>query len=117
MINDVPAHTGKITVHPTLGKLDSAENILANKVTALFGRNEPKDLVDIWGFCFLANLSLKDAITNAQGKAAGVFPADLARILCTAEENDLTPIRWIKPPDTEKIISQLNELGESLILP
>ncbi len=116
MINDVPAHTGEITIHPTLGKLDSAENILASKVTALSGRNEPKDLVDIWGFCFLHNLSLKDAITNAQSKAAGIFPADLARILCSVAESDLTAIRWIKQPSTEKIISALNELGESLIL-
>ncbi len=42
MINDVPAHTGEITIHPTLGKLDSAENILASKVTALFGRKHSR---------------------------------------------------------------------------
>ena len=117
MVNDVPAHTGDILEHPTLGKLDSAENILANKVSALFGRNEPKDLVDIWGFCYITNLSLKDAITDAQSKAAGIFPADLARILCSVQENDLTSIRWSKELAIEKIISQLNELGEDLILP
>jgi hypothetical protein len=37
MINDVPSHLGSITVHPTLGRLDSAENILASKLTALAG--------------------------------------------------------------------------------
>lgn len=37
-INDVPAHVGKIVEHPVLGRLDSAENILANKITALIDR-------------------------------------------------------------------------------
>jgi predicted nucleotidyltransferase component of viral defense system len=51
LVNDVPAHTGQIQKHPVLGRLDSAENILANKLTALVGREEPKDLADVWGFC------------------------------------------------------------------
>jgi hypothetical protein len=38
LINDVPAHVGQIQTHPTLGRVDSAENILANKVTAVLGR-------------------------------------------------------------------------------
>lgn len=65
MINDVPARVGNITTHPVLGRLDSAENILANKVTALLGREESKDLADVWGFCYQKNLSLHEAITGA----------------------------------------------------
>lgn len=48
LVNDVPAHVGEINRHPVLGNLDSAENILANKLTALRDREEPKDLADIW---------------------------------------------------------------------
>jgi protein gp37 len=44
LINDVPAHIGTIMEHPLLGRVDSPENILANKVTAAIDRNEPKDL-------------------------------------------------------------------------
>lgn len=50
-INDVPSRVGKVSFHPILGKLDSAENILANQLTALLAREEPKDLADAWGFC------------------------------------------------------------------
>ncbi|HEY0783911.1 MAG TPA: nucleotidyl transferase AbiEii/AbiGii toxin family protein, partial [Thermoanaerobaculia bacterium] len=32
MINDVPSHVGCVEEHPTLGRLDSAENIFANKI-------------------------------------------------------------------------------------
>ena len=58
MINDVPAHVGQIVQHPVLGQLDNAENILANKITALIGREEPKDIADVWGFCSQMGLSL-----------------------------------------------------------
>jgi len=116
MINDVPARVGNIQNHSILGRLDSAENILANKVTALLDREEPKDLADIWGFCCQKNLSLQTAITEAQSKAAGVFPADLGRVLCSVQKEDWESIRWIQAPPAEIFISQLNQLGESLLL-
>ena len=115
-VNDVPAHVGEIQDHPVLGRLDSAENILANKVTALLDREEPKDLADIWGFCCQKGLSLQAAITNAQSKAAGVFPADLARVLCSAGHPDWEAVRWIKAPPPDVFLSQLNDLGEKLLL-
>ena len=68
LVNDVPSHVGNIIEHPVLGRLDSAENILANKITAVIDRDEPKDLADIWGFCTKIGLSLNDAIEGAQGK-------------------------------------------------
>ena len=34
-VNDVPARVGQIVNHPILGRMDTAENILANKVTAI----------------------------------------------------------------------------------
>lgn len=63
------------------------------------------------------NLSLEQAITGAQGKAAGVFPADLARVLLSASQNDYDLIRWISPaPAGDDFIHELHLLGERLIL-
>jgi len=116
MVNDVPARVGEVQNHPVLGRLDSAGNILANKVTALLDREEPKDLADIWGFCCQKELSLQSAITDAQSKAAGIFPADLGRLLCSVQKEDWEAVRWIEAPRVETFISQLNHLGESLML-
>ncbi len=116
MVNDVPARVGSVQEHPILGRLDTAENILANKVTALLDREEPKDLADIWAFCCRMNLSLQDAITHAESKAAGVFPADLARLLCSATVEGWQVIRWIEAPPVEQFLEQLNSLGEQLLL-
>ena len=116
MVNDVPAHVGDIVEHPVLGRIDTAENILANKITALIDRDEAKDLADVWGLCTKMGLSLTSAIEDAGCKAACVFPADLARVLCTATEKDWEVILWIQAPPVEQFLSDLRRLGEDLIL-
>jgi hypothetical protein len=116
LVNDVPAHVGEVIEHNTLGRLDTAENILANKITAVIDRDEPKDLADIWGFCCRRGLHLSAAIESAQSKAAGVFPADLARVLCSATRTDWELVRWIQAPPLEQFLEDLVRLGESLIL-
>jgi predicted nucleotidyltransferase component of viral defense system len=88
LVNDVPSHVGVITTHSVLGRLDSAENILANKLTALADREEPKDLADVWGFCTKMGLSIAAAIEGAESKAAGLFPPDLARRLLEVTPSD-----------------------------
>ncbi len=116
LINDVPAHVGEIEIHSQLGRLDSKENILANKITALIGREEPKDLADVWGFCCQLGMPINDAINNARSKAAGIFPPDLARVLDSASYDDWQVIRWIDAPEANKFISDLKGLAEKLIL-
>ncbi len=117
MINDVPSRAGEVRQHPILGRLDSPENILANKITALLDRDEPKDLADIWGFCCQMGLKLTDAIEGAQGKAVGVFPPDIARSLCSVTEKDWEMVRWIDAPVMAHYLADLRVLGEGLILP
>ena len=116
LINDVPARVGEPRRHPVLGLLDSPENILANKVSALVDRGEPKDLADIWGFCRGMGLPLGEAIRGGQGKAAGLFPVDVARALCSVTREDWEAVRWSVPPPCEKYREDLVRLGESLIL-
>jgi hypothetical protein len=116
MINDVPAHVGEVRLHPVLGRLDSPENILANKLTAVVDRREPKDLADIWGFCCRMNLSCQAALDAAQSKAAGLFPADVARALLTVTEDDWALVRWSEAPARDRFLADLREIGERLLL-
>ena len=116
LVNDVPSRVGQVSVHPALGRLDTAENILANKLTALADREEPKDLADVWGFCTRMELSLARALEGAHGKAAGLFPVDLARPLLSATSSDWKLVRWIEPPPAEQFLGDLRRLGEELLL-
>lgn len=116
LINDVPSHIGEIQQHPLLGRVDSPENILANKLTALLGREEPRDLADVWGLCTKLGLSIQAAIEGATSKATGIYPLDLARRLCSAIHKDWEQVRWIEAPDPTRYLAELNQLGEQLIL-
>jgi predicted nucleotidyltransferase component of viral defense system len=116
LVNDIPSRVGFTTTHPVLGRLDSAENILANKLTALADRREPKDLADIWAFCTKMGLSIENAIEGARGKAAGLFPVDLARALLSATPADHSLIRWIEVPPVDEFLGGLRKLGEGLLL-
>ena len=116
MIDDVPAHVGELKHDPVLGLLDSAENILANKLTAVVDRREPRDLADIWGFCSRLGLSCEAAIDNAQSKAAGLFPADVARALLSVTEDDWRLVRWSDSPEPVRFIADLKAIAERLLL-
>ena len=116
LVNDVPSHLGEIVKHPVLGRLDSAENILANKITALADRQEPKDLADIWGFCCGRGMPIAGALEGAHSKAAGLFPVDLARILLSVGRADWEVVRWIDAPEPERFVNDLRRLGEELLL-
>lgn len=116
LVNDVPARVGEIRLDPVLGRLDSPENLLANKLTALVDRQEPKDLADVWGFCAVMKLPLAAALTGAQGKAAGLFPADVARVLLGAQAHEWQLVRWISAPPVEQYLRDLRQLGEELLL-
>ena len=115
-VNDVPAHVGEVKVDPGLGRLDTAENILANKLTALVDREEPKDLADVWGFCCRLRLPLAQALHGAQSKAAGLFAPDLARVLLGTTRSDWELVRWITTPTLERYLDDLKALGEELLL-
>jgi hypothetical protein len=70
----------------------------------------------VWGFCARMGLSLANALDGAQGKAAGLFPADLARALLSATSSDWRLVRWIEAPPVEQFLDDLRRLGEELLL-
>ena len=116
MINDVPARVGGVENHSVLGRLDSAENILANKVTALLAREEPKDIADVWGFCCLKKLSLHDAITGAQGRLLAFSPPTLQGCCAPSKRRTANQFDRLQAPPLETFISQLTQLGDNLFL-
>ena len=60
---------------------------------------------------------MANALEDANSKAAGVFPADLARVLASATADDWHTILWIDPPPSEQFLQDLRALAENLLLP
>jgi len=75
------------------------KNILANKVSALADRQEPKDL--------------SDAILP---RDAGLFAPDVARVLLGVTRSDWELVRWVKGPDVDRYLADLRDLREELLL-
>jgi hypothetical protein len=61
-------------------RVDPADEILANKLCALLGRAEIRDLVDVMAL-EAAGLSLEAAVAAAERKDGGLTPAQLAWVL------------------------------------
>jgi hypothetical protein len=68
--------------HSTVGDIvvDSIENIGANKLTAILGRTEAKDFVDLY-FILRAGYDFEDLFTKAREKDLGMQPFFLAGTL------------------------------------
>ena len=115
MINDVPSHIGSFAGHPTLGIMDTKENILANKITALIDRTLPKDIVDIY-FLLKDGLDIKRALLDAESKAAGIVPLLVAKILFEFDYSILdTEIKWVEPVDSSTIKDFLTTISEKIV--
>lgn len=72
-------------------RIDSAEEILANKLCALLSRSEIRDLVDVREL-EKAGFKIEDALSAAQRKDTGLTPAQLAWVLNQIKfGDDLTP--------------------------
>jgi len=115
MVNDVPSHIGKLVSHPVLGVIDSKENILANKLTAVADRTLPKDIVDMY-FLLKDGLSIKNALTDAESKAAGISPLLIAKILAEFDYPIIdNEIKWIIPVSSETIRGYMNNISLSIV--
>jgi hypothetical protein len=93
IVNDVSSHFGEFCYDKVLGKIDSWQNILSNKLTAIF-RYEPKDIVDIWAISKAFSFSWKTIIEQAKIKEAGLDPLTVIEILNSFPINLLDSIKW-----------------------
>lgn len=115
LVNDLPCRAGRPRQHPLYGQVDVAENILCNRISDLVNHANPDYLADLWGLCCRMGLSLAEIVNGEEGKAAGIFPPDLARVLCQANQADWNAVDWMDPPTLQEFLDPLHDLGECLI--
>lgn len=72
-------------------------NILAHKLCSLTGRDEPKDVVDIWAITRENDIDWEEIYTEAQSKAAGVYPPAVAPKIDNIPERMLERIKLTDP--------------------
>jgi hypothetical protein len=115
LVNDVPSHIGEKIEHPVLGLIDSKENILANKITAVSDRCMPKDMADLY-FLLKDGLSLKQTLLDADSKAAGLAPLYIAKLIAEFDYSLIdTEIKWVTPVSGAEISAYLNRISHAIV--
>lgn len=110
LVNDTSYHHGEFYFDNTLGKIDSWQNILSNKITAIF-RYEPKDIVDIWAISKKFQFSWQEIFEEAKKKETAVDPIIIKEILDAFPQSLLDSISWIGEIDKNMIIDDLNRIS------
>ncbi len=114
LVNDVAPHYGEFIQHHVLGAVDSIQNILSHKITALF-RMEPKDVVDIWTLCRIFRFSWRQIFQEANSKEAGIDPPAVYELLMSFPVSELSGIIWSDKPDFEHIISCIRIIARDIL--
>jgi predicted nucleotidyltransferase component of viral defense system len=88
-------------------RLDPPDEILANKLTALVGRAEERDLIDVM-FLERAGLRVEDALAAALAKDGGCTPATLAWVLSEVTiPDDLVLPAGVTPQELREFLADL----------
>ena len=114
LINDVASHYGKIINVPIFGRIDSIENILSNKLTALL-RTEPKDVTDIHIISMQYEFNWQEVVAQAKTKEVGIEPNLIYDLLRSFPLRYLDNIKWITNPDRKQYRQQLAQIADDIL--
>lgn len=116
-VNDTGQYPDTFFTSPVYSKIDMPERILANKLSALLGRDDPKDVVDIWIIASHKTIDWRSMFTDISSRAAGVFPPLIAEKIATFPLELLETIKWVegKRPSSQKMREDLATIADAII--
>lgn len=114
-VNDIPVYFGKCEKSQIFYSTDNIENILTNKLSALIGRTEAKDIVDLHSIAKRYSFSWAEAISKAEKKEASIDVSLIAGLLCELKEEDFNKIKWIKRPDYKTFMEDMNDIAKDIL--
>lgn len=114
MVRDVPVHFGDMLDINDI-RLDSLENIGANKVLAIFGRTDAKDFIDLYWILQRTSLAFDYLYALAKEKDLGLSELYLAYALHSAARIKLFP-RMLEPLPWDQIVAFFEVLARNLLL-
>lgn len=98
------------------GYLDSPLNILANKITAVCGRDEPKDVFDILSLAVKYSFNWKEVFFHCKQKAV-VNEIDVVQRLYEFPPELLSTIKYIgEPIDSSTSLNMIQQIADDFML-
>jgi len=114
-VNDVEYRAGK-PVKSKFGNIDSVTNILSNKLTALIGRDEPKDIFDIVTIATNFSFNWQEIFNHSKEKAL-INEIDVEERMFNFPVNSISNVDWLnKPFNIENFEQLLRKISDDFIL-
>jgi predicted nucleotidyltransferase component of viral defense system len=113
-VNDVAYRVGTPLFYNKIN-IDTVANILANKLTAIIGRDEPKDVFDIVKIAENYSFNWTEMFAHAKEKAM-LNELDIEQRLFSFPVSNLTNIDWLmKPIDVETFSNLLRKIADDFM--
>jgi len=114
-VNDVGFHVGEIVNHPFFKRVDSWQNILSNKITALT-RSEGKDIADILELSKKYSFNWMEVINQALNKDTWVEEVRVSQAIHDFPIEKLERVKWIYTLDSNQAITDLKIIAKDILL-
>jgi predicted nucleotidyltransferase component of viral defense system len=115
LVNDVAYYPGSPAKYP-FGMIDTPLNILANKLTAVVGRDEPKDIFDIIHLSLNYSFNWLNIFEHAKHKAV-INELDVEQRFVSFPVEWLENVNWLNSTlDFESTRKILNQIADDFLL-
>ncbi len=115
LINDVAYYAGKPATY-RFGKIDTPLNILANKLTSIVGRDEPKDLFDIFQISCNYDFKWPEIFYHAKQKVV-INELDLEERLISFPVDWFQDVKWLDTrPDSGLFRTAMRQIADDFLL-
>lgn len=115
LINDVPYYAGKPEIY-RYGTVDNPLNILANKLTSIVGRDEPKDMFDIIHIARMYAFNWQDIFHHAKQKVV-INELDVEQRMVSFPVEWFQNVNWLMtPPDIDSLALSLRQIADDFLL-
>lgn len=116
-VNDSGKYFGHIEKKALFSRVDNLSNILANKVTALLGRDEPKDVADIFFITTHTKIDWRSIFGAVDAKAVGIFPPTMIERLQSFPLEMFDVLHWIgqQQPSAQHYREWLTEVTRDVL--
>ena len=115
LVNDVEYYSGNPATY-NFGRIDTPLNILANKLTAIIGRDEPKDIYDIVHISLNYSFNWLEIFFHTKQKSV-INELDVEKCLCTFPIEWLNNVNWLSSTiDLDKFAKLLKQIADDFLL-
>jgi predicted nucleotidyltransferase component of viral defense system len=116
-VNDLVPHFGPLVQTSLFYRTDSIQNMLSNKITALF-RFAAKDVADLREIFLHEKIDWAEAFRQAREKEAGIEVPLVCEIITGIPEDEFDSLKWIRKPHWRDFRADIGRMvGEMLERP